>query len=170
METKQMETKQMETDDVVGLDADGDADVIRVDCGKEQTKSFLLERRLLSISKLISTALEQDPSTKTVTCALVEPCVFEKIVPYMEHHKGSPGQIIPYPAKSEKMIENCSDPWDAKYVDELWEDRDRLYKVMMAANYLDIRCLLHLCACKVGTAIKGASYDKIKDILLPEKK
>lgn len=160
----------LDDDDVAGLDDDGSPDFIRVECGKGNPKSFTVERRFLLISKMIATALEQDPSTQMVPCASVDPDVFEQIVPYLEHHNGSPGQIIPYPAKSEKMKENCSDAWDADYVDKLWEDRDRLYKVMMAANYLDIRCLLHLCACKVGTSIKGASYDKIKEILLPGKK
>ena len=40
-----------------------------------------------------------------------------------------------------------------------------LYDLILAANYMDIKSLLHLgCAC-VASLIKGQPLDKIKDIL-----
>jgi hypothetical protein len=150
------ETKKMEMDeDVMGLDADLQERTITVVCGKEEKKSYSVSLKYLQISKLINTALEQDRDAAVFPLLDVTPAVFEQLLPYLVHHNGVNGTIIPYPAKSEKMVENCSDAWDAAYVDKLWvDDKGLFYKLMMAANYMDIRCLLHLCACKVGTLIK----------------
>ena len=158
-------------EDVKGLDFDIAPEWVSIACGKTTQRTFEVDKKLLLISNLIATALGQDKSATHFPCAEVEFSVFEQLLPYIEHRKGISGDIIPYPAKSEKMKENCSDVWDAEYIDTLWAtDRDMFYKVMMASNYMDIRCLLHLCACKVGTMIKGAPYDKIKEILVPPTK
>jgi hypothetical protein len=66
------------------------------------------------------------------------------------------------------MFDHCKDSWDAKYIDEMWEsDRIVLYNVSYAANYMDIKCLLSLCCCKIGTVIKGEPAHKIKSLLIP---
>ena len=163
-------TPMDEEEEVKGLDFDSAPELVSITCGKTTKRTFDVDKKLLLISNLIATALGQDKSATQFPCAEVESSVFEQLLPYIEHRKGTSGDIIPYPAKSDKMKENCSDVWDAEYIDTLWTtDRDIFYKVMMAANYMDIRCLLHLCACKVGTMIKGCPYDKIKEILVPPK-
>ncbi len=42
------------------------------------------------------------------------------------------------------MSEICKDLWDAEYIDNIGNDRTLLYEVISAANYLDIKGLLHL--------------------------
>lgn len=166
-----MLSSELPMEEVKGLDFDDSPERVTIKCGKTDPRTFEVDKKLLLISKLISTALDQDKKSTEFPFEEVESDVFERILPYINHHKGTNGEIIPYPAKSEKMKENCKDEWDADYVDTLWStDRGMFYKVMMASNYMDIRCLLHLCACKVGTMIKGTPYDKIKEVLLPEKK
>lgn len=49
------------------------------------------------------------------------------------------------------MKELCKDPWDADYIDKIGEERQALFDLVLAANYMDItvgtggsaRCLLH---------------------------
>ncbi len=76
--------------------------------------------------------------------------------------------IVEKPLKSNKMGDVCKDPWDAKFIDDVDNrSRQQLYDIILAANYLDIRSLLHLGCAKVASLIKGQPLDKIKDILAP---
>jgi hypothetical protein len=76
------------------------------------------------------------------------------------------------------MVDVCKDKWDAEMIDGIGENRQQLYELILASNYMDIKSLLHLgtrgfctfsikvvgCA-KVASLIKGAPLEKIKDIL-----
>ena len=55
--------------------------------------------------------------------------------------------------------------WDAKFIDSIGENKQELYDIILAANYMDINSLLHLGCAKVASLIKGQPLDKIKDIL-----
>lgn len=47
----------------------------------------------------------------------------------------------------------------------LRQNRQALYDLILAANYMDIQSLLHLGCAKVASLIKGQPLEKIKDIL-----
>jgi hypothetical protein len=73
------------------------------------------------------------------------------------------------------MKDVCKDAWDAEFIDRIGENRQMLYDLILAANYMDIKSLLHLGCAKVASLIKGQPLEKIKEILskgitLPEKK
>lgn len=57
---------------------------------------------------------------------------------------------------------------DADYIDKIGENRQRLYDLILGANYMDIKSLLHLGCAKVASLIKGQPLDKIKEILDPK--
>jgi len=88
----------------------------------------------------------------------------------MNHHKGVEPPIIEKPLRSKVMREVCKDSWDAEYIDAIGEDRQELYDLILAANYMDIKSLLHLGCAKVASLIKGQPLEKIKDILSTGKK
>jgi hypothetical protein len=54
-----------------------------------------------------------------------------------------------------------------RYVDKIGETRQQLYDLILAANYMDIKSLLHLGCAKVASLIKGQPLEKIKEILDP---
>jgi len=54
---------------------------------------------------------------------------------------------------------------DAAYIDKIGETRQQLYDLILAANYMDIKSLLHLGCAKVASLIKGQPLEKIKEIL-----
>jgi hypothetical protein len=62
----------------------------------------------------------------------------------------------------------CADKWDAEYIDKIGGDRQQLYDLILGANYLDIKSLLHLGCAKVASLIKGQPLEKIKEILDPK--
>jgi len=86
-------------------------------------------------------------------------------VEYMNHHKGIEPPIIEKPLRSKIMKDVCKDPWDAEFIDKIGENRQQLYDLILAANYMDIKSLLHLGCAKVASLIKGQPLEKIKDIL-----
>ena len=63
------------------------------------------------------------------------------------------------------MKDVVEDQWDAEFIDTIGDDRQQLYDLVMAANYMDIPSLLHLGCAKVASLIKGQPLEKIKDIL-----
>merc|ERR1712096_123046 len=67
------------------------------------------------------------------------------------------------PIKSVKMEVVVEDPKDAEFIDGL--TKEDVFQVILAANYMDIKSLLHLGCAKIATLIKGKSPEEIKDIL-----
>jgi S-phase kinase-associated protein 1 len=127
-----------------------------------------LERKFAFISKLVKTSLEADTTTE-LDIPGVEATILQLVVDYMTHHKGVEPAIIEKPLRSKNMKDVCKDSWDAEYIDKIGEDRQKLYDLILAANFLDIKSLLHLGCAKVASLIKGQPLDKIKDILAVKK-
>merc|ERR1711925_19718 len=60
----------------------------------------------------------------------------------------------------EKIVE---DPEDAGFINK--QTKKDTFQIILAANYLDIKSLLHFGCAKIATMIKGKSPDEIKKIL-----
>jgi S-phase kinase-associated protein 1 len=91
----------------------------------------------------------------------------ELVVNYMKEHKGVEPPIIEKPLRSKVMKDVCPHKWDADYIDKIGDTRQQLYDLILAANYMDIKSLLHLGCAKVASLIKGQPLEKIKEILDP---
>jgi hypothetical protein len=65
------------------------------------------------------------------------------------------------------MADVCPHKPDAAMIDKVGEVKQNLYDLILAANYLDIKSLLHLGCAKVASLIKGQPLEKIKEILNP---
>jgi len=164
----EVETKSFSPNEISGLDDINQTQTIDVECGQEK-KLFRIDRHYVSISKHCVRTLEQDPNSTVIPCPTVKPEVFAEILNYMEHHKGVDPPIIEYPAKSVNMSENCTDPWDADFVDNLFKKSKRLfYDVLNAANFLEVVSLVHLCCCKIATCVMNCPLDNVSAILVPE--
>lgn len=124
-----------------------------------------MDRKIALISSLIKTAVESDPEAKEVAIPGVTGNILELVISYMKHHKGTEPALIDKPLRSKVMKDVCKDPFDATYIDEIGEDRQQLYDLILAANYMHVNSLLHLGCAKVASLIKGQPVEKIKDIL-----
>ena len=91
----------------------------------------------------------------------------QNVVDYMNHHKGKQPPIIPKPLRFKQMSQVTENKWDARYINEVGEDKQALYDLILAANYLDINSLLHLGCAKVASFIKGEPLESIPNILNP---
>lgn len=124
-----------------------------------------MDRKIALISSLIKTAVESDPDAKEVAIPAVASDIMELVISYMKHHNGSEPPIIEKPLRSKVMKEVCKDPFDATFIDDIGENRQQLYDLILAANYMHVNSLLHLGCAKVASLIKGQPVEKIKDIL-----
>jgi len=142
-----------------------DDDVGTIKLVSKDGKDFSLEKKYVFISTLVKTSLETDATASEVPMLGVKGDILSKVVDYMIHHKGSEPPIIEKPLRSKIMKDVCKDAWDADYIDKIGENRQQLYDLILAANYMDIKSLLHLGCAKVASLIKGQPLEKIKDIL-----
>jgi len=162
-ETKQaIEEVEEAVFDLDDISYEGDLTLVSSD-GKE----FTLPKKYACISKLVLTSLETDAEASTVPIPGVKAKDLQSIVEYMVHHSGTEPAIIPKPLASKNMKDVTKDPWDAAFIDRLGENRQQLYDLILASNYIDLRSLLHLGCAKVASLIKGQPLEKIKGILGP---
>eukprot|EP00310_Coccolithus_braarudii_P014736 CAMPEP_0183346514 /NCGR_PEP_ID=MMETSP0164_2-20130417/11613_1 /TAXON_ID=221442 /ORGANISM="Coccolithus pelagicus ssp braarudi, Strain PLY182g" /LENGTH=176 /DNA_ID=CAMNT_0025517799 /DNA_START=68 /DNA_END=598 /DNA_ORIENTATION=- len=152
-------------DDLGGLDEEVSSTLT---LKSKDGQSFELERKNAFISKLVKTSLESDQSVDDLDIPGVKGDVLKKIVEYMNHHKGTDPDPPEKPLRSKSMKDVCKDQWDATFIDGIGKNRQHLYDVILAANYMDIKSLLHLGCAKVASLIKGQPLEKIKTILDPE--
>eukprot|EP00470_Lotharella_oceanica_P005665 CAMPEP_0170166450 /NCGR_PEP_ID=MMETSP0040_2-20121228/92_1 /TAXON_ID=641309 /ORGANISM="Lotharella oceanica, Strain CCMP622" /LENGTH=181 /DNA_ID=CAMNT_0010404153 /DNA_START=48 /DNA_END=593 /DNA_ORIENTATION=+ len=155
-------------EEVNGLDAEVKDEMITLK--SKDGKSIEVNKKYAFISAVIKTSLENDADAKEVPIPGVKYDTLEHIVKYMNHHKGTEPAIIDKPLRNKKMSENVKDKWDAPFIDEIGNgNRQPLYDLILAANYMDIKALLHLGCAKVASLIKGQPLERIKEILDPNK-
>merc|ERR1712154_76366 len=134
----------------------------------KDSKDFKITKKNAFVSVLVKTSIENDQSAVKVPLPGVKGDILQLVYDYMVHHVGVEPPIVESPLKSTTMSEVCSDKWDAKFIDDIGELRQDLYDLILAANYMDIKSLLHLGLAKVASLIKGQPLDKLKDILSTE--
>jgi len=128
-------------------------------------KEYDIDRKNAFVSTLVKTSLDTDSAATEVPIPGVASNILSEVVVYMNHHKGVEPPIIEKPLRSKVMKDVCKDPFDADFIDRIGENRQALYDLILAANYMDIKSLLHLGCAKVASLIKGQPLEKIKDIL-----
>jgi len=124
-------------------------------------KEYSIEKKFVFISTLVKTSLETDSTAAEVPMLGVKGDILSKVVDYMVHHKGTEPPIVEKPLRSKVMKDVCKDPWDADFIDKIGENRQQLYDLILAANYMDIKSLLHL-GCAKGNKNKTKQKTKKK--------
>jgi len=145
--------------DVKGLDTGDDKKEEFVLLISSEKKEFKVNRRAAIQSNLVKTALEEDKEAKDVQLIHISASIVEKVVAYMTHHIDVEPRRIESPLKSTNMKE-LVDRFDANFVDEM--DLDTLMRVLLAANYMDVKSLLGLLCAKIASMMKGKTADQIR--------
>jgi len=159
--------------DAVGLDADtGDDNLILTACVEDDAKSndaeseFTIDRKSALMCNLVRSIIEGDSEVKKIEIKKVSPPILKLIVEYLKHHKGKAPAEIAKPIRSVKMEKIVEDEWDAKFINK--QPKRTIFQIILGANYMDIKSLLHLGCAKIATMIKGKSPEEIKKILSEE--
>jgi len=90
----------------------------------------------------------------------VSSTVLEKVIAFCTHFKEEPMTEIQTPLKS-NQIDQLVQEW---YADFVKVDKDLLFSLVAAANYLDIKQLLDLTCLAVSILIKGKSATELREM------
>jgi len=150
----------------LGLDADLDDSLILVSCDDVNGKQFKIDRQSAMMCNLVKSIIEGDADAKTIEIKKVSTKILEFITEYLLHHKGKVPAEIAKPIRSVKMEKIVEDDWDAKFING--KSKRDIFQIILGANYMDIKSLLHLGCAKIATMIKGKSPEEIKKILSEE--
>merc|ERR1712098_923056 len=124
---------------------------------------FKIPRQDAMMCNLVKSIVEGDSDVDRIEIKKVQGDILELIVSYLKHHKGKVPQEIAKPIRSVKMEKIVEDEWDAKFINGL--SKKTVFQIILGANYMDIKSLLHLGCAKIATLIKGKSPEEIKKIL-----
>lgn len=151
-----------------GLDLDDSSSGSKeLEITSKDNKKFAVTRKNAGISVLIKQAIETEDTTESLPLSEVTGDILKLVVKYMNQWKGEEPQIPAKPLKNKEMSK-VTDAWSAKFIDDVGKDKETLYNLILAANYMNINSLLHLGCAKVASLIKGQPLEKIKEILSTE--
>jgi len=113
-----------------------------------------------------------------VELSQVDAKTLEYIIEYLEILKGfSPEKLdqkhdkgrITKPIRDTNMLKcvHADDLAEGKWIEHIFTDygQGAIFKIILAANYMEMTPLLHLGCCKIATLIKGQTAEEIKRIL-----
>mmetsp|Transcript_7977 Transcript_7977/g.11308 ORF Transcript_7977/g.11308 Transcript_7977/m.11308 type:complete len:180 (+) Transcript_7977:40-579(+) len=144
--------------DAGGLDEELDSEEVTI-CSKDK-KKFKISKKAARMSKLIRTTIEGDSSCNEIDLFHIEGDIVERIVKYMQYHETVRPREIEKPIKSNRMAD-LVDPFDAKFCDV---NQEVMFKLLLAANYMDIKPLLLLMCAKVASMLKGKTPPQIRKL------
>lgn len=127
-------------------------------------KAFTVDREIAKCSNTIAGVLADAPNTDAIPLPNIGAGDLGRVYKYLVDHKGDPkpsativvtpaGQYLP-PPKEEPISEA-----DGALVNDL--DNQQLFRLMLAANYMDVRGLLNLCVRTVAAKCLGKTPAEI---------
>merc|ERR1712087_223605 len=152
--------------DALGLEADLDDHFLLISSDDVNGKKFKIDRESAMMCNLVKSIIEGDSDAKVIEIKKVSRDILKLIVDYLLHHKGKVPADIAKPIRSVKMEKIVEDEWDANFINS--QSKRNIFQIILGANYMDIKSLLHLGCAKIATMIKGKSPEEIKKILSEE--
>jgi S-phase kinase-associated protein 1 len=89
----------------------------------------------------------------------VKSAILTKVIEYCNHHKDNPSEEITKPLRSANLAECNVSEWDIEFVNM---EKEILFELILAANYMDIKPLLELCCAKVASMLRGKTVEQIR--------
>jgi len=155
-----------EEEEAGGLDEDDE--FLTLKSGGQQPQSFEISKKSAELSKFVTTILEGDADATSIEIRQVPPETLKHVIDYLKHHNGKEPDPLPCPVRSIHMAQIVSDKWDATWIDAF--DKKTIFEIILAANYMDIKSLLHLGCAKIATLIKQLDQKEINRIIEEEEK
>jgi S-phase kinase-associated protein 1 len=159
------------SEQVLGLDSDESVQkIINIRAKSEDDQNpnkypyHKISRKALCLSTIIDAAFQGD-SEETEYEFDLKPDMMELIIEWLTKHDGKAPEPVKKPIRSKNISEIVSDPWDATFLSKL--PKAQLYELTKAANFLDIKPLLDICAAKIASIIKGVPLEKAEEALDP---
>jgi len=120
---------------------------------------FVVEKNVAMMSNLLKNMIEDTGCDEEIPLPNVKSAILQKVIEYCKQHKDQPAEEIQKPLKSSALIECGVTEYDNEFVNI---EQEILFELILAANYLDIKCLLDLTCAKVASMIKGKTPEEIR--------
>lgn len=121
---------------------------------------FPLPRAAAAGSELLRTMMEGDPDAVEVTLIHIEAKVLKLVCDYLTYHADVPARVIDRPLQS-MNLSDLVDAFDTEFIQSI--SQEMLFKLLLAANYLNVRSLIALCCAKIATMIKDKSPEQVRN-------
>ncbi|EUD64774.1 S-phase kinase-associated protein 1 [Plasmodium inui San Antonio 1] len=120
---------------------------------------FIVDKYTASMSTVILNILEvMTAEEDTIPLPNIKTPILKKIIEYMEYHINNPAEEIPKPLITSNLQDVVSS-WDYDFVST---DKETLYELIEASNYLDIKPLLDLTCGKIASMMKDKTTEEIR--------
>ncbi|CAA9988871.1 suppressor of kinetochore protein 1, putative [Plasmodium knowlesi strain H] len=120
---------------------------------------FIVDKYTASMSTVILNILEvMTAEEDTIPLPNIKTPILKKIIEYMEYHINNPADEIPKPLITSNLQDVVS-TWDYDFVNT---DKETLYELIEASNYLDIKPLLDLTCGKIASMMKDKTTEEIR--------
>jgi S-phase kinase-associated protein 1 len=106
-----------------------------------------------------------DSETNEINVPNLDEASLAIVVQYLEHHQGNEPPEIQKPLRSTNM-HVIVETWDADFINSF--KIGKIFQLILAANYLDVKSLLQLGCAKIASMIKGKAPEEIQKILKGE--
>ena len=117
-----------------------------------------LSRKAAEVSVLIKNTLQDSSVDDPIPLLEVEDKILVKIIEYLEHFNGTAPPEIEKPLKSQNLKE-VTDEWSANFIEAM--SLELIVDLTVAANYMEIQCLLDLNCAKIASMCKDKSEEEI---------
>mmetsp|Transcript_39082 Transcript_39082/g.94503 ORF Transcript_39082/g.94503 Transcript_39082/m.94503 type:complete len:143 (-) Transcript_39082:410-838(-) len=125
-------------------------------------KVFELTESAAEISELLKDSpREEDDEVTEIDIVRVASQCLEKVVEFMKHYDEEKMKEIPTPLGGSTFNEVMDQPWYQDFVSDEKMDRDMLFNMLSAANFLGIKPLLDLTCLKVTFQITGKNAEEV---------
>ena len=129
---------------------------------KDSQTNIKITPELIQMSKFLKKAFENQ--TEGI-CPLpnVSLKILNLIISLVEQHSSKPIPEIPKPLPEGKELIEIFGPWYNTFFEQI--EKEDLFDLVMAANYLDIPIILELACARVASNMRGKSTEQIREYL-----
>jgi len=127
----------------------------------KEGEQFEVPVDVATMSELVKTMFDIDqPEDEVPEIPLpdVKTSILSKVLEFLTHYKGEPMTDIEKPLKSSNMNDDVQ-KWYADFVNV---EKEILFELILAANFMDITPLLELSCATVASMIKGKTPEEIR--------
>ena len=117
-----------------------------------------VDKEIAIKSVLIKSMIDDSSADESIPLPNVKKAILDKVIEFCNYIRDNPSPEIEKPLKTANMSEIVA-PWFVKFVDL---EKEVLFEIILAANFLDIKPLLELSCAKVASLIKGKSIPEIR--------
>jgi S-phase kinase-associated protein 1 len=126
--------------------------------------TFQLTAEAANLSDLVKDAVaDGDDSGTCVDVLRVNSTTLADVVRFLTHYEKEAMPEIPTPLNGNSFAENMTQEWYKDFINE--KDREHVFDLLTAANYMQIKPLLDLTCLKVTFELTGKSAEEIREIL-----